>query len=712
MDRFSRRQSLWQNGAYYVGLAFLVSFLFLNYYDLFSKGLSTPISYGEGDHTPIYLQMKAVIDGDLNPFTGFRSDRLGYPFGADFADYPLMNSTFVILLKLLSILTDQWEVLFNLYWWLTFVLAALSAAFAARALRIRGDVAFAIGVLYAFLPFHMLRLGHIWLASYFLVPLQILVLFWFCRPQSLFFSFALTGTSPVRRRRQLFSLLVVLLSAWTGVYYLYFFALLLIGVTVLFFIETRSLRHFFAASILGFTSLVGLLADLGPTILKIQKQGANNANVSRTYNDTERHALKLVQLYLPVSEHRISSLSEIKKKYDTHAFMVFENSSSSLGFLGASGLTLLVGLLFVRRLKNRFMYIISRLNFISILLAIMGGYNSLLAFLGLQSLRGYNRLSVFIAFFSFLVIGHQATKIMRRAKSLFYIPILFAISVLAFLDQTPAPGRMVPLNASGYHLRKSFYQKLEDTIRGSAVFQLPVVSFIPEITPGQLPHYDHLNGYTFTKQVKWSSGTSLGRFDDAAQFAIQNENARVALLHLSALGFEYVYVTESGYYPNRQKYLANLRKHLGQPILAEPKLGISLYKISNQGDKNPSVWLAKNLPITYQFGERVLLLETGYDLSDVIVRDNGTLFLFNNTLGKINVKLSFVASGQASCVLTQADSKAERCAVNAGLNRMCFQIRSGRNKLKFHYDESSQSQVTMTNLQVTDNPLAAPCGFK
>ncbi|MCC6275592.1 MAG: hypothetical protein IT569_07030, partial [Leptospiraceae bacterium] len=176
------------NGIYYSILITTVCIVFHFVTGFFSLNFSVPAAYLGSDYLPIFYQIKSLINHDWFPFTGIHSERLGFPFGSDWNDYPMNHSLFYLIIYFIGIFSKDWAIVFNLYWLITFILSSLSFAYVLRKLRVRPDVAFIFSILFSFMPFHFFRMGHIWLSSYFLVPFQIFVLLQIWDKEPVFFS--------------------------------------------------------------------------------------------------------------------------------------------------------------------------------------------------------------------------------------------------------------------------------------------------------------------------------------------------------------------------------------------------------------------------------------------------------------------------------------------------------------------------------------------
>ena len=136
--------------------------------------LHAPFEY-RGDALYYSSAIKSIVDHGwfwTNP-------HLAAPAGLQLYDYPnLAHESFHLLtIKLMSIFSRDWALLLNLYFLAGFPLITVSAMAVFRRLGIGWGPAAAGGLLYSFLPSRLIKgEGHIFLDTFYQVPLAILVL--------------------------------------------------------------------------------------------------------------------------------------------------------------------------------------------------------------------------------------------------------------------------------------------------------------------------------------------------------------------------------------------------------------------------------------------------------------------------------------------------------------------------------------------------------
>ena len=155
-------------GSVIVGvLAMLAASLLLR---LWSAPLAVPFDY-DGDAAFYLMEIQGLHDHG----SYLTNPNLGYPFGQDTRDLPQgADNLNWLALRLLSVFGGPGTTM-NLFYLLSFGVIAGMAFAVLRLLRIRPLIAAVASLLYAFLPYHLLRRGgHLLLVSYGFIPLAVL----------------------------------------------------------------------------------------------------------------------------------------------------------------------------------------------------------------------------------------------------------------------------------------------------------------------------------------------------------------------------------------------------------------------------------------------------------------------------------------------------------------------------------------------------------
>jgi phosphoglycerol transferase len=267
--------------------------------------------------------------------------------------------------------------------------------------------------------------------------------------------------------------------------------------------------------------------------------------------------MRITQLLLPVTGHRIPRLASLKASYNRWTLLVNENDTASLGAIGGSGFLVLLGWLIVRRpgaADAGLFGSLAILNISAVLLATIGGFGSLFAGAVTAKIRSYNRMSVYIAFFALFAVVLILDRLAQRcatpkAKGWPVAGALGLLLAIGILDQTTA--HFAPpydrLRAA-YFNDRDFVRRIEASVPENAmIFQLPYVPF-PENPPvHRMVDYSHFRGYLHSKTLRWSYGAMKGREGDAWQRHVAGQPLPEMLKALIAAGFRGIYVDRFGY---------------------------------------------------------------------------------------------------------------------------------------------------------------------
>lgn len=534
----------------------LLSFLMLVYImELWDVDLNVPLVY-LGDGLSAGMLVKSVIDNGWF----LENQYLGAPIGANLYDYPLSDGFHFLLMKLIALFHPDYAFVMNFYLILTFPFTAIVSFFVFRQFNISYIPAFVGSMLYTFLPYHFFRWagGHIFLAAYYTVPLVVMVFLWmFCEKNFLFFYNEDKGKYKFElfSFKSMVSIIACLLISSSGIYYAFFtcFFLAVQGLAISIF-----RKRFIPIVVAGFlisTVCIGVFANVVPNIIYTHYNGENSEVGKRSPLEADLYGLKISQLLLPISGHRISFLKELKEKYNSSFPLVNENDNASLGILGSTGFLIsLYIFLFRREQKNDIKQNLSFLNVCSILFASIGGLSTLFSILISPQIRGYNRISVFIAFFSIFILvlvfnDFKKKFISNRALKIVFNTFLIIICLVGILDQTNK-NFFLPYEIleKEYKNDKEFIRKIEVSLpKGAMIFQMPYVSFPEQPPVNQMGGYDLAKGYLHSTNLKWNFGATTGRESDAWQKNTINKTLDEMIETLSLAGFKGIYIDRNGY---------------------------------------------------------------------------------------------------------------------------------------------------------------------
>ena len=475
--------------------------------------LRYPLVY-EGDALWNLFVVKTVFE------TGwYRSnDHLGAPFSATFLDFAKPESLYLMMFRLAGLVTSNVMLVHNLFYFLGFFLISASALLVLRnGFRLSWVLAVAGALLYAFLPFHLMRQEHLFLSNYFAVPIAVWMALLVSADNPPFFPAG-------RLQRAGWPVwLAAAVVASVGAYYAFFAIVLISAVGCLESIRTMLWRNAASAMLLCTLVAACLAANFTPSLLYSADQGANKYVAARALKEIDIYALQPIQLLLPTQTHRLPAFSELGRKYDAGALLVNENRTSYLGIVASVGfllllVTLVAGHRVIREHHN--FGVAARINAIALSLAVAGGGGMLLGLLASPQFRALNRISVVIAFVSIAGLLMALQELLNRfpVKSRAYLSAAASVLLVTFglWDQVPLNvNRNTTQMAAEFDSDRAFVRDIEASLPAdSLVLQLPYTPF-PEAEPRfRETLYSHLRGYLHGTTLRWSYGGMQGRKSD------------------------------------------------------------------------------------------------------------------------------------------------------------------------------------------------------
>ena len=515
---------------------FLVVFLVTT--DAWKLDLYKPQSYW-GDA----LEMASYMGRDY-VFNDLR-ERFFAPFGVAHSSPARYAANFVFQPNSSLFLVTYWLTrdpiaTVNLYYLATFLLAFISAYWVYGRLKLANPARFVAATLYALMPFHFQRnVSHLLESSYFLVPVLAYMIIGTFRATPYFHTYVDGAWRLTWRQGRDWGFLCIafFLSSINEQYHQLFFLMLLGIATLASCVSHRNPRILLGGIILLAT--IGLSLGGKPIVNHfLDEPGLRVAMIGMpisAYGEAERYGLKIVQILLPVSAHPLPSFRAIRSTYDA-AHEVNENATVALGLFGAAGFVFLIihGVLAMARRASRvrILDVASLLNLSCVMIATIGGFASVAATAGvllfgpesiLAQVRCYNRIIVFIAFFSY----YAASVLVRR--SLFRISayvkgnqfkttvaLVGWLPVFAFAVWDQVPFNLTP-SADGevrYASDKSFFSRIESNLpTRSMLFQYPYNIHHMNISNSGVPPYNYADGlrpYLNSRTLRFTYGGDAG----------------------------------------------------------------------------------------------------------------------------------------------------------------------------------------------------------
>jgi len=502
-------------------------------------------SIGSNDAILFYALFKGIYENGWY----LHNPNVGMPVGLDMHDYPMADSLHFLLFKTLCYITSDFFTAANLFFLIGFPLTALTTLFAFRELKISDPMALVCSLLFTFLPYHFLRgEQHLFLASYYLVPLMMTVILWAINKERLFVFPSRGGFLPCGvTSKGWLSILVCLLMGCGGVYYALFGVFFLVIGALIF---QRGWKELFPSVTFVSIIFLTLLTNIIPTILFVAAHGRNLSVADHLKADGEIYGLKLIQMILPVMHHRIEAFSDFSAYYYNHAPLVTENVTATLGLVGSAGFIALVFWQLGMRWRTKNDHLLTQLstmNLAAVLLATVGGVSSVLCF-GISSLvRCYNRMSVYIELFALIALAltlerHRPEAQGKDSSHVAWFMCLAALLIVGIFDQTT--DFFIPpykQSAASFYNDKHFIHRIESEVpAGSMIFELPYIPF-PEGRPGGLSLF---RPYLHSHQLRWSYGSLPGREGDdwVRNVAFSDGNLAGVVERIIANGFKGIYI--------------------------------------------------------------------------------------------------------------------------------------------------------------------------
>lgn len=559
-------------------------------------GFQYPYSYsGGGDDYSILSQAKQLAEEKWL----WSTDRLGAPFGQNMLDYPsiLLQNTEYLMLKFWSLWTKDPVVAVNLQFLFTFVLCAAAAYLALRMLGIGFCFSVCGAMLFAFAPYIYGRgIRHYCLSACYFVPASVYLCFLaYCRDD-----FLTAGTVFRNKRENLVILLLCFLIAGNGIGYYPFFTCFLLCVTAgCRFFESRDIRKVLPALKLVLIITVMLLLFLAPAFLFSAANGENDIT-SRNLGGIETYGLKITQFFIPLFDHNIGILKSVVGTYNTYMPLVNENTTAYLGVIAGIGFILQMlsffGLKFGEQGRNNIEFG-AKLSLASVLFMSVGGFISLITtVLGIASLRGFNRISIYVMFISIVVLCFLGENVLEKLKGTtgrnVFLALVLALTAFGVWEQSPdisTRGTELESNGTRWVKDELFIEKIEASLQpGDMVFQLPYLPYPEGGDRQELHRYRHLNGYLHSNTLKWSFGVMKGRPGDQWYQSVAAMDGEQMVKTLIETGFKGLYIDRSGYTDEEfLKLHEQLRKIPGMKQMVDPDKTLVFYSFYPVIEENP-----------------------------------------------------------------------------------------------------------------------------
>jgi phosphoglycerol transferase len=506
------------------------------------------------------------------------NDRFGYPGRQDLRDFPSTDSLHHLTCKFLALFTSDACLLFNVFYSLTFPLTTIAALFVLRRLGLSGSIAIATSLLYTYQPYHLLRVGHLLLSAYYLAPIACLIALRIYQDRPF-----LDGEDGRGRGRRGHTIAAVLLCAafgGSGAYYAFFSCFLILVGGLAGAWTHRRWSPLLRASGMCAIAFLAFLASAASALE--HRLNEPNADVAERHPaDAETYGLKIVHMLMPVRGHRVGVLRDLEGSYSLGPTPLNnENTTASLGIIGAIGLVYLLSRVVFNRVAGRGNALdgLAVLVLAAVLLGTIGGFGSAFSFVVSPWIRGYNRISIFIAFMALAASAMLLEKLRQRMttashwQSARWLSGVALLGAIGLFDQThrrllPEPG----VYRAGYEADRDFVAELEARLpEGSAILQMPncpYPNYIFRFDSHDFNGHEHLRSQIHSKTLRWSYGSMPGHRGYLWNRRLEEKSLEQQCVALIDAGFQGICLNRSGYADCGESIQKELESLLGPPSL-------------------------------------------------------------------------------------------------------------------------------------------------
>jgi phosphoglycerol transferase len=731
------RRSLVLEAATYVSAALATVVATVAGLQLWRADLRVPFQY-QGDAIAVSAHIKTVLETGWYEFQPL----LGFPAGQTYHDFPTADNLNFVFARVLGWFTSDWAVALNAYYLLGFPLAALAGVWFLREAGLTRSMSAVLAALFALAPYHFTRgESHLWLASYFTLPLAMVVVLRALRGEPLWgggrgprFVRLLTG-------RGASTVVCLALVATASSYYAVFVLILLAAAGAGAWLRDRRAARFLGAAGAGVVAVVVVLLNMLPDILYTRAHGESAAGFVRDPAEVEIYALKLAQLLLPVPGHRVPVLAALRQRYDSTYPLISEQPA--LGAVAAAGFVaamLVVAYTLVLRgrrdallppeqvRRSTTIAHLSMLTFVAFLWSTVGGLATFLSFVT-ASLRGWNRMSIVIALLCLAVIGlvldAAVARLGRWACARGLRPsvrravawcLAGGVLLVGCADQvTPGAVPRYEETTAAFDADARWIGQVEDALPDdAAVFQLPYLAF-PETVPGT----EQLRAYLHSPTLRWSGGAIQGRATTDWSRGVAELDPTEMVDDLVAAGFSGVLLDRVAYGDGAAEVEAGLAQAAGPAVTQSEDGRYVLFSLVDEAEAAAADTPAADLatlresvvePVTVYPGTGSAAVELPDGTQGWAVAAGGSSLVLENPRDEpVEVRVTAqVAAPTAGSVAFEAGERTWTVGTGSGAGALdvALTVPPGRSELVVRPDGGAEG-VVLGDLRVAEADLPA-----
>ncbi len=512
------------------------------------------------------------------------TEQFGFPLGMNLNYFPGIDITENTFAMIVNAVTGGTFTGINLLIVVTFPLVAGLAYVVIRMTGLKGALAIALAVAFTFIPFHWGRaLGHTYLATLYSAVIGMGLVLAVGSG-----TFSRLATQPRRRQRIWFWVVIavlVIIVAWTGVYYAAF-TLILGAAALLWRFAHKATWRTLAREVIPFAGIiVGAILGFLPSVLTTRGDPPLAVLSERLPYESVMFAGNLAMAFLPLPQSQLPGLDFYNRSIVEAIGAAPYGESTAITNHGTwiTSLALLVfviGLIVRARTPRPVdgtgtrvgLGLVAYLTVVTMLFFVPWGLNYLLAGTVTAQIRAWNRL-VPILLLLFLVGAAAALANTRIAsKARVAVPAAVVVLALTAIDAVlPFKGPYTDSIDRGSELStaaRTYAQTTQQAIpEQCGVLQLPFMPYPEFGKVGEVNDYDHFWQSITNPGKGWSYGAVKNT--DAGVWASQLPQAptdeQVALLR--GAGFCAIHLDTRGYITEQLIPLQqDLQARFGAPI--------------------------------------------------------------------------------------------------------------------------------------------------
>ena len=510
--------------------------------------------------------------GQVQRSYGELSGSLGWPFYEVAGRYdPNYDLIYDIFVWFVGLFTKDTGTVFNLYVLVIPFANALAGYAVFRMVGLRRWLSFAFGLTFGLTPYVQQRMaGHMMLAACEFVPFSVLLCLWCAEDEQ----FNRPGRGFFKNKRNWLALAMAWGIANNGAAYYPYFTCFFLCVTALCLILRDRRWRAGTSCVVTIAEIVAwMIPDFFPMVLGILNgQGSTLTNgVYRSPVGADIYSLRISSLLLSPNGFGLQKLANWMGRYfhvlaTDEGPMYNENAYGYLGIVGIFGfLALLLMLLRSRdwkagrterpELEDR-LWLLSRLNVMALLLATIAGFGGIIGIF-VRFIRGYNRISPYIAFFALLAVGlaleKQLTRRTGRSRK-----ALAAVAILllgyGYWEQQGFFRPAYEEIQDKWYQDEAFMNEVEAAAGdGAMLFTLPYMKNFENGSLNNMWDYTLLRGPLHSKTLKFTYGAGYGTKNDLWYRETSELEPDAMVAELRTQGMTGIYLDLDGYPEDEQQ---------------------------------------------------------------------------------------------------------------------------------------------------------------